>query len=322
MSMLSGDIERGCVYKHVLIGGCSYDCAYCSFPSRKQKVHNPERTALRILETARKYGFRGIFLTSTMGDDPEKAMDLIIDTAECIRNFYRGYLHLKILPGASRSQIKTAVTYGDRVSINLEAPNGGRLSELSSMKDFRTDIIKRQRWIREEIERCGGKVTQTTQMVVGAGDETDLEIIESAYRAYRDMKMARVYYSRFIPLKNSRLENRNAESRERIRMLYRLDALIRLYGYSWREIQRVFDEKGNLLRDDPKFILARRIDIKTAGFRDLLRVPGIGIRHAEKIMKERGKRSLGLKDLKNMGVNIKKARAFISGFQRTLDEFC
>jgi len=276
---------------------------------------------MKILKTVGRYGFNGIFLTSTMGDDPEMAMDLLIETARHIRNFYRGYLHIKILPGVSRSQIKEAVMYGDRVSVNLEAPDRSRLSELSSMKDFRIDIIRRQRWIREEIRKCGKKVTQTTQMVVGAGGETDFEIIKSALTAYRDMGMARVYYSRFIPLKGSRLENRNAESRDRIRRLYHLDALIRLYGYSEKEIRSIFDENGSLINGDPKTLLASRIDINTADFKELLRIPGIGINCARKIIKERMKRNLCLKDLKALGVNIKRAGAFISVHQKTLMDF-
>ncbi len=315
------DVEKGCVCKYILIGGCNYDCAYCSFPLKRPNIQEPEKTAVKILKTMGRYGFNGIFLTSTMGNDPERAMDLLIETARHIRTFYRGYLHIKILPGASRSQIKTAVMYGDRVSVNLEAPDSSRLSELSSLKDFRIDIIRRQRWIREEIKKCSKKVTQTTQMVVGAGDETDFEIIKSALAAYRDMGMARVYYSRFTPLKGSRLENRNAESRDRIRRLYRLDALIRLYGYSEKEIRSIFDENGNLVRADPKSLLASRTDINTADFKELLKIPGIGINCARKIIKERMRKNLCLKDLKAMGVNIRRAGAFISEHQKTLMDF-
>ena len=134
------------------------------------------------------------------------------------------------------------------------------------------------------------------------------------------MDVARVYYSRFIPLKNSRLEHKKPETRERVRRLYQLDALIRLYGYSEKEIDVLFNEEGNLIREDPKIALAKKVDINRAEFDELIRVPGIGFKCAERIIVARKNKNLSVKELRKLGVNIKKVQPFLSS-QTTLGDF-
>ncbi len=166
--------------------------------------------------------------------------------------------------------------YADRMSVNIEAPNQGRLAELTSIKDYKNDIIKRQKWIKKINPRSG----QTTQMIIGASDESDLEILDTSRYEYDKLGLAEVYYSGFTPFENTPLSDRPSESVSRENRLYKADRLLRDYNINLNQIEDIMDN-GFLPKGDPKIHIADTIidapvDVNEAEFEELINVPGIG----------------------------------------------
>ena len=234
---------------------------------------------------------QGLFLSSAMGKNSEKTMDDMIHSVEILRSKYafKGYIHLKILPGSSRYQIERAVQLADRVSLNIEEPNSSRLGEVCSVKDFRIDILKRQAWIRDlSFNLSSGQVTQ---FIVGATTETDREIISRIRYLYNEMQMRRVYYSSFKPVQNTSFHSRNATPGWREYRLYQVDWLHRVYNYKVKEILDILVDDF-LLNIDPKTTLAhlhikKPMEVNEAYKEELLRIPGIGPISAKRIIEKR-----------------------------------
>jgi predicted DNA-binding helix-hairpin-helix protein len=267
-----------------MTNACSFDCSYCFNRCNSRRIYSytPEELARVFNQLYSSGQVDGLFLSSGSGADADATMRQMIDAVKLVRGPYRfkGYVHLKILPGVGKDSIKEAARYADRLSINIEAPTKQHLAKLSTTKDFDRDIVKRQEWIKEAKPRAG----QTTQMVVGACEETDLEILKAADGWYEDLGLRRVYYSAFTPLKGTPLEGREPESANRLRRLYNADFLMREYGIPFKEIGGIM-QGGYLPPGDPKALLAlerfgKPIDINEAEFEDLIRIPGIGLKTA------------------------------------------
>ena len=252
-----------------------------------------------------------------MMNDPADTMERLIECAQLLRREFKGYLHLKILPGASVDQVKQATDLADRVSINLEAP-ASRLCELSSAKDPRE--------IMSVIELLGELAPKrhVTQFVVGAADETDLEILELLNYCYREMLLSRAYFSAFQPERGTPLENKEPVDPLRGYRLYNVDHLLRGYGVGIEEIRAILDDDENLPREDPKVLIARNyfespVNPNEASYSDLLRIPGIGPVTARRILKARRKgRIESRRNLLELGVILRRADPFIYGGQKTL----
>jgi len=270
----------------------------------------------------------GLFLSSAIPTEPEIVMGKMIETLEIIRYRYRfrGYIHQKILPGSSYDSVKRASKLADRLSINIEAPSRDRLSCLSSTKDYMTDIVRRQRWLKR-MEMPAG---HTTQFVVGAGDENDCEILDMLNYEYKTLDLRRGYFSAFKPCRGTALENREAAPKLREHRLYNTDFLLRKYGFPLGEVKDVLDDEGNLPRQDPKMMIARNyfdkpVDVNAATYDELLHVPGIGDIGAKRIIARRKNMKIMRKrELAELGVVVKRAEAFlkIDGWsQRRIDGF-
>jgi len=224
-----------------------------------------------------------------------------------------------VLPGTSRHLVQEAAHYATRLSINLEAPSKSRLNELSSVKDFNSDLIKRQLWIREEVRKGNVKGGQTTQIIVGANDESDHEILKIMDWEYRNVHLHKTYFSAFKPVKGSPLENQQAESITRAFHLYNVDFLMRKYNYKLEEFKLILDKNDNLPKNaDPKLEIAKLtidkpIEINEADYNELLRIPGIGPKAAKRVIQMRINREKIIKaqQLQEIGVIIKRARPFI-----------
>jgi predicted DNA-binding helix-hairpin-helix protein len=252
-----------------------------------------------------------------MGNNSEKTMDDLIFTVEILRLKYafKGYVHLKILPGSSRYQVKRAVELANRVSLNIEEPNSSRLSEVCSVKDFNVDILKRQYWVRDlSLNLSSG---QSTQLIIGATEETDEEIFRRIHHLYSEMKMRRIYYSAFKPIPNTRLRSKSATPSWREYRLYQIDWLYRIYKYKVKEIHDVLID-GFLQNVDPKIVLAnlqlkKPIEVNDAPQDELLRIPGIGPRSARKIIQKRRNKEIikSRKQLVEMGVVISRAQPYL-----------
>jgi len=262
----------------------------------------------------------GLFLSSAIDGGVRESMERLLKTAELVRyrHRFRGWMHLKVLPGAAREQVERAAQLANRLSLNLEAPTQSRLQAISPRKRFEHDIRRRMGWIRDLVasgdSRCRG---QTTQFIVGAGEETDAEFVGTAGSLYGDLGLSRIYFSAFQPVPGTPLASRQPASFEREHRLYQTDFLLRKYGFDASEI--VFDHLGNLpLETDPKTAWARRhpeffpVEINRAARERLLRVPGIGPVACGRILKQRRREALRCLDsLRRTGAIAGRAAPFI-----------
>ena len=309
--------------KVLLSNACTRNCIYCAQRRGRNFARSsfrPQELASAFMDMHAKGLVGGLFLSSAIADGVEESMEAMIRTVELVRfrHGYKGWLHLKILPGSSHEQVERASRLASRLSLNLEAPTAERLSAISPQKRFIEDIYERMGWIRRLIDseagRCRG---QTTQFVVGAGEETDGEFIRLAGRLYGGLNLSRVYYSAFQPVAGTPLARRPPATFEREHRLYQVDFLLRRYGFGVDEI--VLDENDNLpCETDPKSAWASRhpeffpVEINTAAKELLLRVPGIGPIAAGRIITRRENRKLKtLADLKRLRAVAARAAPFI-----------
>ncbi len=313
-----------CLFKILMTNRCHFDCKYCVnrySRSQRRESFTPEELASSFMKLHETGLVKGLFLSSGLGGDPVKTMDDMLEAVRLLRFKYRfkGYIHLKVLPGATQSQVKEACMLANRVSVNQEAPTPSHLSEIASQKEFRVDIVRRQLWIRDFLAKLG-RGGQSTQYVVGAAGESDEELLKTAWKCYKELKMKRVYYSAFIPIPRTPLEDHPPTPKLREVRLYQADFLLRGYGFSLKELREVFDDNGMLpLSLDPKLAYAHRhpelypVDVNEAEFQELIRIPGIGVKTAQRILKLREKRvKVGSwKQLAMLGANIKRAAPFV-----------
>jgi predicted DNA-binding helix-hairpin-helix protein len=236
-----------------------------------------------------------------------------------------------VLPGSSRDHIQEAVNLADRVSINLEAASALLMNEICATKNYENDILQRQRYIRDILSGCNRNhksilpAGQTTQLIVGACGENDEEIFQRVLYEYREIGVKRAYYSAFSPQSGTPFEKKTAQPLWREHRLYQMDWLYRIYHFQADEISHAFDENGFLANTDPKMAIAREamdrpLDPNTATLQELLRVPGIGPRSAQRIVALRKRRPIMAKaELAAMGIRIKRAAAFlkINGWRDT-----
>ena len=311
------------LFKTLYTNHCTHQCNYCinaSGCSRVKKFsYSPDELAKITLSLYRSNCIEGLFLSSGSGRNEDTIMEKMIETARLLRQKYsfQGYIHLKVLPGASRSHIGEAMELSDRVSVNLEAATASLLSEICATKDYEIDILQRQRYIRDLMTKIKLPAGQTTQIVVGAGLESDLEIFKRVLLEYTEMGVSRTYFSAFCPQKGTAFEHAEQQPLWREHRLYQMDWLYRIYHFDPHELNLAFDEQGFLSNSDPKMAIARElmdspIDPKSAPYQELIRVPGIGPRSAQRIMAMRKKEgALGKTELASLGVRIKRASPFL-----------
>ncbi len=300
---------------------CENNCNYCALRKGRNiyRTYIPPETLARITYEFYKKGLiKGLFLTSGIVADPVKTQTKMIDTVRILREKYRfkGYIHLKILPGVDIQSIETAVKLSTRVSLNLEAPEEEGLKSISPDKRFgeMMNILN----IINRVLKAKGKGSMTTQFIVGASHNRDVDYVNMLFKLYKDYRMGRVYFSAFQPIKDTPFENHPPSPPLREHRLYQVDFLIRRYGFKKEDI--VFREDGNLdINMDPKLLWARRhgelfpVDINRADYEILIRVPGIGPVTAKKILKLR--KYGGIKDIRNLkklGISLKRTAGYIT----------
>jgi len=306
------------LFKVLLSNACKGHCLYCANRSGRDCPRwslSPEELVQAFLRAQRAGLVEGLFLSSSIPEDPSRTMQQLVEAAELLRFKYgfQGYLHLKIMPGASEDLIERTVELADRVSVNLEAPGPERLRGICPEKDFGgmlRQIEAVSRLLEEGFGRARG---QTTQFVVGAAGEADREFLELLPRLHQ-MGLKRCYFEAFRPVPGTPLEGHEPASRLRQRRLYQAEFLLREYGFRPEEL--VLDEEGNLPQDlDPKLAWAMRhpeffpVEVNRAEPEELLRVPGFGPRTVSKILHLRSRGKLRREDLK--GLPLKRAAPFI-----------
>jgi len=317
--------------KTLLSNACSNDCGYCPLRSEtnvQRCTLQPEEIARMFMEYQRKKKVFGLFLSSAVINNADYTMDKISTVARLLRyrHNFRGYIHLKIIPGASDAAIEDALSLATSASLNIETPGRKHFVALSGKKDYDKDILRPLKLMG----RLTGKgmrfsgVKCTTQFIVGASDEKDAEIIQYMFGLYKRYNFKRVYFSAYqkglgnpdIPGEKQFLTN-PAEPFMREHRLYQADFLIRRYGFSSNDI--LFDNDRNLRVDkDPKEVWADShpeyypVRINTSDKEALLRVPGLGPDTVKRILKMRQDRMITrLEDLGIKGKRLEKIKSYV-----------
>ena len=286
------------VLKTMVTTACERNCYYCAFRAGRDSMRrvsfSPDEMA-RVYDQVQRAGVvEGIFLSSGIINGRVAAQDRIIDTIEILRRRYdyQGYVHLKIMPGAEYEQIRRAMQLADRVSVNLEGPTPSRLRALAPQKDFNAELLERLRWTHHIRQRERVRASVVTQFVVGAVGDSDLELLGLSQQLYQSLGLKRAYYSRFAPIIDTPFENLAAVDPLREQRLYQASFLLRDYGWDVEDLP--FEGEGNLRLDvDPKRAWAEAnlrsapVDVMRASRLELLRVPGIGPRAADAILRAR-----------------------------------
>jgi predicted DNA-binding helix-hairpin-helix protein len=316
--------------KTLLSNVCVNDCKYCPLRSEtnvRRCSLRPEEVANIFMEYLRKKMVFGLFLSSAVINNPDYTMEKINAVARLLRyrHNFKGYIHLKIIPGASDAAIEDTLSLASAVSLNIETPGKKRFDLLSNKKNYVKDIIRPIKLLGKLTARGNrfSRVKCTTQFIVGASDETDSEIMKYMFGLYNRLNFKRIYFSAYqkglgapdIPgEKHLLLDQEAAFMREH--RLYQVDFLIRKYGFTEKDI--IPDEYGNLRLDkDPKEVWADNhpeyypVRINTSDKEALLRVPGLGPNTVSMILRiRRDRRITRFEDLGIKGKRIEKIKSY------------
>ncbi len=323
---------KSVLFKTLISNVCTNDCKYC--PLREQMdvrrcSLRPEETAKVFLDYYNQRKVFGLFLSSGVLGSADATMDRLNGVARLLRkkHGFRGYIHLKIIPGASDAAIEEAVSLSSAVSLNIETPGEKRLEKVSKKKRYIQDIIEPIKLISRLTGRGSRyqRVKQTTQFIVGAAGEPDAEIVKYMYGLYERLKMHRVYFSAYQKgLGDESIDGEQASQEKptdilmREHRLYQVDFLLRKYGFKESDI--VFEKNENLsLTIDPKEAWALRhpevfpININRASKFALLRVPGLGPVTVNRILEQRKSGTIRhIEDVGKVGVRLKKAKQYLT----------
>jgi putative DNA modification/repair radical SAM protein len=321
--------------KILLTNYCIYNCKYCVNASTKdvpRAMFTPDEIVSLTINFYKRNYIEGLFLSSAIFKTPNYTMELLLNVVKKLRieEKFNGYIHLKAIPGADEALIKEAGKYADRMSVNIELPSASSLkllapqknkeNILSPMSTIKNSILENKD-LKKNIKSTplfvpGG---QSTQLIVGATPESDYKILNLSENLYNRFNLKRVYYSAYVPvIKNDKvLPNIIHPPLVREHRLYQADWLLRFYGFKAKELLK--DENDSFdLNFDPKTSWALSnidnfpIEINKASYDTLLRIPGIGVRSARRILITRKVHSLTFEDLKKLGIVLKRAKYFIT----------
>jgi predicted DNA-binding helix-hairpin-helix protein len=317
------------LFKTLISNVCTNDCKYCPLRSDqdvRRCTLTEEETVNTFLDYFNRREVFGLFLTSGVLGSPDATMEQLNRVARILRykRGFRGYIHLKIIPGASANAIEEAVALSTAVSLNIETPGANHLAKLSTRKRFIEDIVEPIKLISRLTGRGNkyARVKQTTQFVVGAAEENDSEIVKYMWGLYDRLHLKRIYFSAYQKgLGDRAMDEQKKQSPDEVFMrehrLYQVDFLMRKYGFAESDI--CFDKTGNLsLETDPKEQWAKLhpdyfpIDINKASKYQLLRVPGLGEITVGRILEERkSARIRRIEDIGRPSFILKKAGEYL-----------
>ena len=311
---------------------CMYDCAYCinrCSNDVKRATFTPREVADLTINFYKRNYIEGLFLSSAVIKSPDYTMELLVKTVTILRNKYNfnGYIHCKTIPGCSQELIDKLGNLVDRMSINIELPSNTSLKLLAPQKEkdgilkpmsYISTNIKQNKLDHNKFKKNFVPAGQTTQLIIGATPETDLKILNLSQSLYSKLNLKRVYYSAYISVNNDKnLPTLESPPLLRENRLYQADWLLRFYGFTANELlDETHPNFNNIL--DPKCDWALRhlnnfpVEINTASYHTLLRVPGIGVISAKKIIRARRFFSLTFEALTKLGVSLKRAQYFIT----------
>lgn len=327
--------------KILLTNFCIFDCAYCVSRSSNDKVKRVAFTVEEVVDLTinfyRRNYIEGLFLSSGIFKNPDYTMERLVRIAKTLRteHDFNGYIHLKSIPGASDDLIREAGVYADRLSVNIELPTEQSLKMLAPEKNtqdiirpmsFLSRAIKENKEERALVKRSKlplfAPAGQSTQMVIGASPESDNNILHTANKLYKNYSLKRVFYSGYVPISvDNRLPGTGVQVPIlREHRLYQADWLMRFYKF---KVDEIVDEQNPNLdgQVDPKLAWALRnlhlfpIDVNKADYEMILRVPGIGIVSAKKIIAARRFGKLGEYNLRKIGIAMNRAQYFITYYK-------
>lgn len=336
--------------KVLMSNDCKYDCSYClsrRSNCQQRATFTPEEMASLTIDFYLRNYIEGLFLSSAVYASPDQTMADMVEVCELLRGRYKfnGYIHLKVIPGASDELIQRAGLLVDRMSVNIELPSEASLKQLAPQKS-RKSIVAPMKQIGEACAgyqqerqlalRQGSRVKpptfcpggQSTQMIIGASGESDLHILNLTQSLYAKMGLKRVYYSAYIPVNEDALlpSLQSAPPMIREHRLYQADWLLRFYNFQTHEILPASDPHLDESMD-PKAAWALRnidlfpLDINRASYEELLRVPGLGVISAKRIIKTRRVAAIRACDLPKIGLVMKRARYFLAINGRKLVDY-
>ena len=312
---------------------CIYNCEYCinrRTNDVKRAEFSPRELADLTINFYKRNYIEGLFLSSAVIKNPDYTMELLMEVAKILRYKYKynGYIHMKAIPGANVDLIRAMGLLVDRMSINVELAKKNDLALLAPEKNY-DSIIDSMRDVNDRKIQSKNEIAiykhapkflpagQTTQIIIGASGESDLDIITRSESLYKDFSLKRVYYSAFVPV----VESKITEGIDRVPLLrehrlYQADWLLRFYGFKSRDLLNSSRPSFDL-RLDPKTNWAIEnierfpLEINKATYKDLILVPGIGKVYAKRIIAARKFRKLDYLDLKNLKISTKRAKNFI-----------
>lgn len=316
--------------KVLLTNKCEYDCQYC----QNRKSNEVERASLTpeelcdiVISFYKRNYIEGLFLSSAVEQTPNKTMERLVSAVSLLRNKYNfcGYIHLKAIPYCDVGLLNQAGMLADRLSLNIELPSEDSLkllapqktkdSIIQPMKHLAKSYVEQLDRFRNLEKRKFMPAGQTTQMIIGATPDTDAKILTLSEKLYDYYRLKRVYYSAYVPVGNPKSLPALPPNLVRENRLYQADWLLRFYGFNVNEL---LPQDGNLnLNYDPKTAWAINnmhqfpVEINTCPYEMLLRIPGVGVRGAYKIMNARKYTKLTVDDLKKMRIVLKRAAQFI-----------
>jgi predicted DNA-binding helix-hairpin-helix protein len=323
---------------------CVHDCKYCVNTTCKQKVSLEPKELANSFEYLWKKGYTtGLFLSSAVHKSPELSTEKMIASGKLLRERgYKGYIHMKVLPETPDYLIKEMALYANRLSINIESTTAQGFEEITTTKNYKEGVLKKigtldliKRKVDKEQSKnegwfCDSEDIQngtdmrfksfTTQIIVGANDENDKNILDRMDSLYEETQLYRTYFSAFSPVEGTGLCKRKAEDKTREHRLYETDWLLRVYGFTKKTIESGLNEQGNLPRtQDVKESIAIAnkqifpLDLNSATREELLLVPGFGPKTVEKVLQVREeKRIKEFSDLVEIGVRINKSKNYLN----------
>lgn len=308
--------------KILMTNCCIFDCKYClnrRSNNIKRAIFTPQEICEITINFYRRNYIEGLFLSSGIIKNPDYTMNLMIEAINLLRNKYHfgGYIHAKAIPGASEYLLKKLGSLVDRLSVNIELPTKDGLKLLAPNKDS-SKINQIMKYVKNNQNSKYVPAGQSTQMIIGAIKESDLDILKQSSSLYGNFKLKRVFYSAYVPInKDKLLPSLDKPPLVRENRLYQADWLLRFYGFKTEDLLSSDNPNFNLLIDPKADWALRHLEefpkeINTCSYYDLLKIPGIGVISAKRIISSRKYFKISFKELKKMGIVLKRAKYFIT----------
>ena len=307
--------------KILLTNCCIFDCKYClnrKSNNIKRAIFTPEEICEITLNFYRRNYIEGLFLSSGIIKSPDYTMQLLIKTVSLLRNKYHfnGYIHAKAIPGASLKLLNELGLLVDRLSANVELPTENGLKLLAPNKKSKS-VIQIMEYVKNNKSKKFVPAGHSTQMIIGATKETDLQIMSKSSSLYNNFHLKRVFYSAYVPInKDNLLPSLEHPPLVRENRLYQADWLLRFYNFKITDLLDNTNPNFNILLDPKADWALRHLEefpkeINSCSYYDLLKIPGVGVKSAQRIISSRKNFTIHFEDLKRMGVVLKRAKYFI-----------